>query len=265
MPGERLDAPSARQARRPKGAPVTARLLLIEDDASIARFVQLALEELPGHDAGAPAVELSIVRRVAEARSALQAGGWQLVISDLMLPDGSAEALLAEGLAQAPGAPPWVIFSAGVHPERHAALAAQGVVRTLRKPVPLADLLDTVGELLRGSPARASVAAPDSHADPVLQHFGGDRGLYESFRVGCLQRFADDLAQGNMAIASGDATSLRRVAHGLKAVLELLGQVDLSAQARRLEDALAAWEPGRPLPDGWLRLSRGVAELRRRP
>lgn len=243
---------------------MAARLLLIEDDASIARFVQLALEELPGHDAAAPAVELSVVRRLAEARAALAAGGWQLVISDLMLPDGSAELLLAEGLAQAVGAPPWVIFSAGVHADHHKTLAARGVVRTLRKPVPLAELLDTVSELLRGAAAAAPARAAGPSIDPVLQHFGGDRGLYESFRAGCLERFADDLAQGNAAVASGDAAALRRVAHGLKAVLELLGQTDLASQARTLEDAAAAWERGRPLPDGWLRLSRGVAELRRR-
>lgn len=245
---------------------MAARLLLIEDDASIARFVQLALKELPGHDAAAPAVELSVVRRLAEARAALAGGGWQLVISDLMLPDGSAETLLAEGLAQAAGAPPWVIFSAGVHPDRHAALAALGVVRTLRKPVPLAELLDTVSALLRGAAPRAAASGGPAvpAIDPVLQHFGGDRGLYESFRAGCLERFADDLAQGNVAMASGNAAALRRVAHGLKAVLELLGEADLAGQARTLEHAAAAWTPGRPLPEGWLRLSRGLAELRRR-
>ncbi|RZI92397.1 MAG: response regulator transcription factor, partial [Rubrivivax sp.] len=204
---------------------MTARLLLIEDDASIARFVELALEELPGHDATAPAVELSVVRRLADARDALVAGGWQLVISDLMLPDGSAETLLAEGLAQVAGAPPWVVFSAGVHPDRHAALTARGVLRILRKPVPLAELLGTVSELLGGRTASAPPAVPAAAGvDPVQQHFGGDRGLYESFRAGCLERFADDLAQGNAAVASGDAPALRRVAHGLKAVLELLGQ-----------------------------------------
>jgi len=244
---------------------MTARLLLIEDDASIARFVHLALEELPGYDAAAPAVELSVVRRVDEARAALLAGGWQLVISDLMLPDGSAEALLAEGLAQQAGAPPWVVFSAGVNPERHAALAARGVVRTLRKPVPLAELLDTVSALLgrRGADPSTRLSAA-AGADPVQQHFGGDRVLYESFRTGCLERFADDLAQGNAAVASGDAASLRRVAHGLKAVLELLGQPVLAAQAKALEDAAAAWAPGQVLPEGWLPLSRALAELRRR-
>ena len=50
---------------------MAARLLLIEDDASIARFVDLALQELPEHDPAAPAVALVHVRSVAEARAAM--------------------------------------------------------------------------------------------------------------------------------------------------------------------------------------------------
>ena len=246
---------------------MTARLLLIEDDASIARFVELALEELPNHDAAAPAVELSVVRRLSEARAALAAGGWQLVISDLMLPDGSAETLLAEGMALAAGAPPWVVFSAGVHEDRPAALAARGVARTLRKPVPLAELLDTVAELLAGAAATlpaaaAAIPAAATLVDPVRQRFGGDRVLYESFRLGCLERFADDMAQGSAALAAADWPSLRRVAHGLKVVLELIGQPALAGRARALEVATAAWAPGDRAPDGWPGLARGLADLR---
>lgn len=266
MPGERLAALSAWQGRRPKGAPVTARLLLIEDDASIARFVELALEELPGHDASAPAVELSVVRRLSEARTALAAGGWQLVISDLMLPDGSAETLLAEGLALAAGAPPWLVFSAGVHEDRHAALAARGVARTLRKPVPLAELLGTVAGLLASGrqvlPSAAVVTAAVPAVDPVSQHFGGDRVLYESFRIGCLERFADDIAQGNAAFDAADWPALRRVAHGLKVVLELIGEPALATRARSLEVAAAACAPGDTAPEGWPGLARGLADLR---
>jgi len=182
-----------------------------------------------------------------------------------MLPDGSAEALLAEGMARGADAPPWVVFSAGVPQDRHETLVGWGVARVLRKPVPLAELLDTVAELLAGRDAGAPAAAiaVPAGVDPVQQHFGGDRVMYESFRAGCLERFAEDLAQGNVAVASGDAPALRRVVHGLKAVLDLLGQPGLAEQARVLEMAAAAWTPGRPLPEGWARLSRAVAELRR--
>jgi CheY-like chemotaxis protein len=243
---------------------MAARLLLIEDDASIARFVEIALDGLPDHDAAAPAVELTVVTRLREAREALAAGGWQLVISDLMLPDGSAESLLAEGLALSRGAPKWVVFSAGVQEERRATLAARGVAALLRKPVPLLELLDIIAGLLREA-APAAVPPPPAEPapiDPVQAHFGGDRALFESFRDGCLDRFADDLAQGHAAVAAGDAPALRRVAHGLKAVLTLIGEPALSAQARALEDATAAAPAGAPLPPGWEPLAFGLEGLR---
>lgn len=246
---------------------MAARLLLIEDDVSIARFVELALEELPGHDAAAPPVACHVVGSLAQARSALAAGGWQLVISDLMLPDGSAETLLAEGRARAEGAPPWVVFSAGLHDERREALAAHGVARTLRKPVSLADLLGTVAALLRTRAQAPAAPAPQAGGteavdaagdDPVQRHFGGDRPLYEAFRDGCIQRFADDLAEGDAAAGQGDAARLRRVAHSLKAVLELLGHARLSALARDLENAAAA---GQVLPPAWAALAEGLIGL----
>lgn len=242
----------------PESSARPARLLLIEDDASIVRFVQLALEELPGHD-GVPAVELHVVQTLAEARAALAAGGWGLVISDLMLPDGSAEAMLAEGMALADGAPLWVVFSAGVHEDRHAALAARGVARTLCKPVPLDELLGTIAELLGDAPLAVPAAA-----DPgvVHSHFGGDRALYEAFRTGCVERFADDLAQGDAAVAAADAAALRRVTHGLKAVLELIGEPGLAAQARALEAATERGHAdGRPWPAGWPGLAQGLMDL----
>lgn len=242
---------------------MAARLLLIEDDASIARFVELALDGLPDHDPAAPAVELTVVASLRDARAALAKGGWQLVISDLMLPDGSAESLLADGLALAPSAPPWVVFSAGVQEERRATLVSRGVACLLRKPVPLMELLDTIAGLLRQQPAPAApVVASPPVVDPVQQHFGGDRTLFDSFRSGCLSRFADDLAQGHAAHAAGDAAALRRVAHGLKAVLVLIGEPDLAAQARALEDATAACAPGQPLPPGWEPLAFGLESLR---
>jgi len=240
---------------------MAARVLLIEDDASIARFVELALQELATLDAAAPAVELNVVRDLAGARAALAGGGWHLVISDLMLPDGSAEALLDEGLALAPGAPPWVVFSAGLRDDRRQALAGRGVARLLRKPVPLAELLGTVAELLQASTTEQT---PCAEVDPVHRHFAGDRVLYETFRAGCIERFAGDLAEGDAALAAGDALALRRVAHGLKAVLELIGQPALSAQARALE---AAAEAGGPQAAGWQALARGLVDLgaRRQP
>lgn len=241
---------------------MAARVLLIEDDPSIARFVEMALEDLSPPDAAA-AVSLQVVRDLAAAAAALAAGDWQLVISDLMLPDGSAETLLAQGHARAGAAPPWIIFSAGVNEARRQSLFASGVARVLHKPVPLQQLLDTVAELLW--PGATPTPAGLLPNDPVQQHFAGDRELFERFRAGCVERFADDIAEGEAAVAASDVARLRRVAHGLKAVLELIGQPALAAQARALEDSAAAWAPGQALPGGWPALAQGLAALRGDP
>ncbi len=227
------------------------RLLLIEDDHSIARFVEMALEELPG-------LQLTNVRSLADARAALAQGGWRLVISDLMLPDGSTESLLREGLALQAGAPPWVVFSAGLNAQRHELLSGLGVRRILHKPVALSALLDSVSQLLSAAAPVAESGPTEAVADPVQQHFGGDRALFEAFLSGCIERFSDDIAQGDAACARGDAAELRRAAHGLKAVLQLIGQPALSALARELEDSAAA---GGLDAAGWERLVQGLLAL----
>jgi DNA-binding response OmpR family regulator len=245
-------------------------VLLIEDDASIARFVAIALEDLP--------VALTHAPALGPARERLAQGPWALVISDLMLPDGTALDLLRSGIAQAAGAPPWVVFSAGLTPARLAELEAAGVTRTLHKPVALIDLLSCVEQLLGLSdgataPAGVQAATADTHSETeqaIAAHFGGDRALFESFRAGCLERFAQDLDDARAAIQRDDSPSLRRVAHSLKSVLTLIGLPALSAQARELEQQLAALPPEwGPVPAAarvlWQALAQGLQGARSSP
>jgi DNA-binding response OmpR family regulator len=128
---------------------MSARLLLIEDDASIARFVDLALEEL--------AVDLTTVGTLAEARQQLAEQRFDAVITDLMLPDGSSIELMEAGHARE--GTPWIAFSAGLTPERLASLHDLGVQQTLRKPVSLAALMDAVSHALQATGAGAAPAA----------------------------------------------------------------------------------------------------------
>ena len=58
-----------------------SRVLLVEDDPSIRRFVQLALEDSE--------VELVQAGSLAAAINALRTGPSVLILCDLMLPDGS--------------------------------------------------------------------------------------------------------------------------------------------------------------------------------
>ena len=124
------------------------RLLLVEDDALIRRFVAMALED---EDLDVVAAE-----SLAQARQALQQGPFALVMCDLMLPDGNGLELLREMAQPTSGAAgvARVVFSAGVSAAVHRQLLQAGVFQVLGKPVTLSDLVDCTRRAL------SSVAAP---------------------------------------------------------------------------------------------------------
>ena len=228
------------------------RVLLVEDDPSIRRFVVLALEDLD--------IELLEAASLAEARQQLARGPLQLLISDLMLPDGSGATLLQE-LAADPvrrAGARLVAFSAGINADKRAQLLALGVDEVLAKPVSLPALEECVHRALAGGvPAPAAVAAPLS---VVEQYFAGDQALYAAYRASCLAQFAQDRRQGDQAVAAGDLAALRRLAHSLKSVLLPLGHNEAGRQAAALE--LAA--EGADLEGasaGWARLRAELEEL----
>lgn len=233
------------------------RVLLVEDDASIRRFVALALEEQP--------IELVEAGTLAEAEAALAAGPVRLVLSDLMLPDGSGMALLqalAADPARRAGAR-LAAFSAGISAERRAQLEALGVDEVIAKPASLAALEACVQRALQGAPAAPAQAAAEAPAtDVVERHFGGDRALYEAFSEACRGQFTLDLRQGDAAEAAGDLPALRRLAHSLKSVLQTLGHEEASRRAAALE-ALAAEGDRNRAPAAWARLKAAVAPLAR--
>ena len=209
------------------------RVLLVEDDASISRFVTLALDEQP--------IELLHAASLAEARALLGAGPVRLLLCDLMLPDGSGEQLLQALAAAPPPRPRRVAFSAGLSVERRRQLAVLGVDEVLAKPVALADLLACVQRGLADTPAPAGAGAAAEvavgAADRVLvdRYFGGRPDLFEAYRDSCRQQFVLDVQQGDRALARGDLAALRRLAHSLKTVLLTLGDNAASALAQRLE------------------------------
>lgn len=132
-----------------------ARVLVVEDEPSIRRFVELALEDEP--------VDLVLAESLAAARMALATAPAQLVIADLMLGDGSGFTLL-ESLVGAAGTRR-VAFSAGIGADARERLAALGVHELLSKPVSVVALQQcvaaTLAEWQRHAGAGAS-AAPDA-------------------------------------------------------------------------------------------------------
>lgn len=215
------------------------RVVLVDDDVSIRRLVALALEDL----------ELELVSCASgdEALQALRAAPARLVLTDLMMPGISGFDLLqrlADDPALRAGAK-LAVFSAGLGAEVQKRLAGLPVWRQIVKPVSVVALLEAVEEALADAtpagPAAAPAAAPSGggEAAAIAEFFGGDAALFQAFRDGCRLQFRTDLAQAEAAVAAGDATTLRHLAHSLKSVLLTLGEPAASEAARAVEQAMA--------------------------
>ncbi len=217
------------------------RVLLVEDDASLQRFVRLALEDME--------IELLCCASVDEALATLAALkaelGVRLILTDLMLPDRSGFDLI-QALAEAPvllGEARLVVFSAGLTPAVRQRLEEGGRVwRLLSKPCTVGELEACVREaVLLPTPVPAPAAGPDAaplpdeEAGAVERHFGGNRALYLAFRASCLPQFVLDVRAGELACRQRDMPALRRLAHSLKSVLLTLGHSQASELARQLE------------------------------
>ncbi|MDN3545025.1 response regulator [Kinneretia asaccharophila] len=222
------------------------RVLLVEDDPSLQRFVQLALEEFE--------IELLTVGSVDAGLAELARAPVALVLTDLMLPERSGfeliDALAAEPALRA-GARV-AVFSAGLTPATRGRLERPEVWRLLSKPCGLAELDACVRDALAQGPevadkvVHSSSVATSAEPPPgpevrqaaaIAEYFGGNAPLYLSFRASCLQQFQADLAEGDKALTDGDAPALRRLAHSLKSVLRSLGHPEAASDALTLEEA----------------------------
>jgi CheY-like chemotaxis protein len=235
------------------------RVLVIEDDPSIRRFIELTLEDEP--------IELRQAESVAQGLAALRAHGpFRLVMTDLMLPDGSGQQvlqLLQHDAALRAGAR-LAVFSAGLSAETRQQLAALGVDEVISKPAGVAQLLHCVQRALDAGPAEAPVPAADPEPDPealaVDLYFAGNRPLYETYRDSCRRQFVLDRQAGDAAVQAADWPALRRLAHSLKSVLQTLGHGADSAIARTLE-ADAAEGRTDAARAGWQQLGAALDRL----
>jgi DNA-binding response OmpR family regulator len=229
------------------------RVLLVEDDSSIARFVGMALEELP--------VELVVCTSVAKALDALRAQPVRLVITDLMLPGESGLSLL-QALQDQPALRRealLVVFSAGVTTDVRQQLNALQVWRILSKPASVAALEACVRDALQLT-AEAERLTGGTEVDltaeerlAITTHFAGDTALFRAYRDSCFTQFSADCLAGDQAMAVQDAPALRRLAHSLATVLLTLGYQEASVVARALE-ATAQTSDLQGMAEDWQRL-----------
>lgn len=214
------------------------RVLLVEDDVSIARFIEMALED--------QALELVVCADVDSALAVLKDGPVQLIISDLMLPGLSGYDLLDRLQAEpalVAGAKV-VIFSAGLGAGKSAALQGRGVWRVLSKPASVVQLLACVGDALAQHPdalaipsalAQPGPALDGSEVEAIAEFFGGDAALFQAYRAKCRAQFANDLAVGDAALQSADLPALQRLSHSLSTVFFTLGWALDGRNAKALE------------------------------
>lgn len=246
------------------------RVLLVDDDASIRRFVAMALEDLD--------LDLLCAASVPEAVATLRTHGpVALVVTDLMMPGEGGLALLqrfADEPALRAGAR-LVVFSAGLNAAVQHDLAPHDVWQQLMKPVSARALIACVEAAVAAGPAStatprgappgvapdAPVGGPDTPgALAIRRHFGGDRALYFAFRAGCLTQFVADVARGDASLQGADLADLRHLGHSLKSVLTLLGEPALSEVARQLEAAAAAAQAD-AAASAWAVLRPGLSRL----
>ncbi len=236
-------------------AVASLRVLLVEDDPSVRRFVQIALEPLGVH--------LVQCATLTDAKQALTTEATPLVFTDLTLPDGSGLDLLAwmqEHPSQSGTACRTVVFSGGVDSATQRKLESLNVWRILHKPASVGALMACVSETqasidleAQAASAAVSVGGPD----PVAEFFGGNRALFDAYRQACLARFPQDVIEGDLALQAQDAPALQRVAHNLKSVLTMLGEVQAAQCARSTEDWAAAGD-SEPMHQGWQQLRQQV-------
>lgn len=243
--------------------PVRLRVLLVEDDPTLQRFVGMALED--------DDVRLQACMSVDEALLALATQGFDLVITDLMLPGRNGVELL-QALRQRPalrGDARVAVFSAGLTPPVRQSLEQLGVDRFLSKPCSVAELQSCVNGLVAG--AGASLSPPTSaamsiHQSAIETYFGGNGALYQAFLARCRIQFPNDMAHGRKACEQGQHDAMRHLAHSLKSVLLTLGHAEAADIARKLEldaqQALAGCsEASEAVRQAWPELESALSRL----
>jgi CheY-like chemotaxis protein len=242
-------------------------VLLVEDDASIARFVAMALDQLP--------IELLTCTNVPAAVGLFVLPNVKLVITDLMLPGESGLSLVQRMAAnpQLRRDTLMAVFSAGLTPAVKEQLQGLDLWRVLSKPIAVKELEDCVSEALalhaaphavpQTSPAESANAATaptlsTAETVAIATHFGGDAKLFTTYRAACLQQFAADVRTADAATQAADWAALRRLAHSLATVLLTLGRPEHSLVARALEDAAAAQDAA-ACQSGWAQLRQYLA------
>lgn len=152
---------------------MSAAILIVDDDAAIRTVVAEALRR-DGH-------RVEAVATLADCARALAARRPDVLVSDVVLPDGDGLAHLA---SLGPDAPPTIVMSARNTLTTAVRATEAGAFEYLPKPFDLADLSNAVRSALRG---RGIAAAPideaEAEADRALPLIGRSPAMQEVYRI----------------------------------------------------------------------------------
>lgn len=206
------------------------RVLVVEDD----EMVQLLVE----HAIGSEDREIDVVETVAEARTRLSEGDFDLVVLDLFLPDGDGRELLTEIRERPRSAQVQVLVLSG-HSSRTTKLECfrRGADEFLDKPVDPELLQAAVERQLE----RARVRAMESRVDPLTDLPN---------RVAVIERYSELAAVSarngaplTLALVEFEGLDRMREEHGRRATDELeAGFARLLSRALEEPDIVGRWE-----------------------
>ncbi|MCF2671224.1 response regulator transcription factor [Butyricicoccus pullicaecorum] len=129
------------------------RILLLEDDAALGSGIRLALQS--------PEIQITVCRTLAEARDALAQTGFDLLILDVNLPDGSGLTLLTQ--VRRTSAVPVILLTANDMEMNIVTGLESGADDYITKPFSLAVLRARVhAQLRRSQPVKPSCVAIDA-------------------------------------------------------------------------------------------------------
>jgi two-component system sensor histidine kinase/response regulator len=225
------------------GAGVERPRILVVEDNEVGQVVVLRLLEKLGYAA-------EVVERGAEAVAACARASWDAVLMDLQMPDmDGLEATRRIRAAEPPGrrTPILAATASAIKGDRELCLAA-GMDDYVAKPLVVEQLAATLQRwVVRREPGpEPAPATPGGDAPPerldlrVLDELASfERETSPGFVLEVLDKFLESVPRrlGPLrdAVRNGDAVTLERLAHGLKASSANLGARRMAELCERLE------------------------------
>ena len=260
--GEPAPEPARLKRRRKGGLRKSFRVLLAEDNAINQMLATRVLEKL-GH-------AVTVVGNGREALRRVQAGGFDLVVMDVQMPemDGlEATAAIREWERTAGGHIPILAMTAHVMQGDRDRCFAAGMDAYVPKPIRTAELSEAITQITQESDAPRTALAPAVEDDnptfdltAVLENINGDRQLLAKLCRLFLRNSPGQVDQIAESVKNKNGEQLRFTAHALKGSIGVFGARDAFSAAQRLEE-IGKNADFREASAAFTELQRGVTQL----